>query len=154
MFDILQPHELQHARLSCPPLSPGVCSDSCPLRWWYYLTILSSATLFSCPQSFPASGSFPMSQLFISCGQSIGSSASASVLPMNIQGWFPLELTGLVFLPSKGLSDSSLAPRFKSISSSALSLSYGPALTSVHYYWKNHRFYYMDLCWQGDICAF
>ena len=79
-------HGRQHARLPCPSLSPGVCSNSCPLNQWCYLTISSSTTLFSfCLQSFLASGSFPMSQLFASGGQSIG--ASASVLPMNIQGW-------------------------------------------------------------------
>ena len=101
----LQPHGLQHARLLCPTLSPGVCSHSCPLTQWYYLTISSSATPFSfCLQSFPASGSFPMSQLFTSGGHSIGASASASVFPMNIQGWFPLGLTGFVSLQSKGLS--------------------------------------------------
>ena len=101
----LQPHGLEHIRLPCPSLSPGVCSDSYPLSHWCYLTISSSAALFSfCLQSFPASGSFPMSRLFTSGGQSTGASASASVLPMNIQGWFPLGLTGLISLLSKGLS--------------------------------------------------
>ena len=99
----LQPHELQHARLPCPSLSPGVCSSSCPLSQWCHPAISSSVIPFSsCPQSFPASGSFPMSQLFASGGQGIG--ASASVLPVNIQGWFPLGLTGLISLHSKGLS--------------------------------------------------
>ena len=85
-----------------PPLSPRVCSDSCPLSKWGYLTISSSATHFSfCLRSLPASGSFPASQLFASGGQSIGASSSASVLPMNVQGWFPL---GLTSLQSKGLS--------------------------------------------------
>ena len=98
----LQPHGLQHARLPCPSQSPRVCSDSCPLS---YLTISSSASLFSfCLQSFPTSGSFPMCQLFISAGQSIRAWASALVLPMNIQGWFPLGLTCLISLQSKGLS--------------------------------------------------
>ena len=98
------PHGLQHASLLYPPLSPGVCSNSCPLSWWCHATISFSATLFSfCLQSFPASGSFPVSRLFTSGGQSIGASASASVLPMNIQGWFPLGLTGLTSLLSKGL---------------------------------------------------
>ena len=97
------PHGLQHARVPCPSLSPGVCLSSCPLSWWCYLTVSSSATPFSfCLQSFPASGSFPMSRLFKSGGQSIR--ASASVLPMNIKDWFPLGLTGLVSLLSKGLS--------------------------------------------------
>ena len=87
------------------PLSLGVCPNSRPLSWWRYLTISSSATSFSfCLQSFPASGSFPMSELFASGGQSIGASASASVLPMNVQGWSTLGLTGLISLQSKGLS--------------------------------------------------
>ena len=94
---------LTDARHLCPPLSSGVCSNPCPLSWWCYLTISSFVTPFSfCLQSFPASESFPMSWLFASGGQSIG--ASASVLPKNIQGWFPLGLIGLIFLLSKGLS--------------------------------------------------
>ena len=101
----LKPYELLHARFLCLPLSPGVCSNSCPLNWWFHLTISSSATAFSfCLQSFPASGSFLISQLFASCGQSIGASVSASVLPMNTRGWFPLGLTGLISLQSKGPS--------------------------------------------------
>ena len=90
---------------SCPLLSPGVCSDSCPLSRWFYLTISSSVIIFpSCLQSFPASGSFLVSLLSESSGHSIGASASASVLPMNIQGWFPLGLACLISLLSKGLS--------------------------------------------------
>ena len=85
-----EPRGLQHARLPRPSPSPGVCSNSCPLSQWHHPTISSSVVPFSsCPQSFPASGSFSMSQLFASCGQSIGASASASVLPMNIQGCLP-----------------------------------------------------------------
>ena len=99
----LQPHGLKHARLPCPSLSPKVFSNSCPLNWWCHPSISSSVTRFSCPQSFPPSESFPISQLFTLGGQSIRVSASASVLPMNIQGWFPLGLTGLI-LPSMGLS--------------------------------------------------
>ena len=95
---------MQHARLPCPSLSPGVCSNSCPLNQWCDPTISSSVIPFSaCLQSFPTSGPFPISQLFPSSGQRIGASASASVLPMNIQGWFPLEFTGLI-LQSKGHS--------------------------------------------------
>ena len=101
MFDSLQPRGLQHARLPWPSLSPGVCSNSCPLNWWCHLTISSSTAPFSCPQSFPVSGSFPMNRLFASSGQSVGASTSASVLPMNIQGWFPLGLTGLIPLLSQ-----------------------------------------------------
>ena len=105
MSDSLQPHGLQHSRLPCPSPSLGACSNSCPLSQWYHSTILSSVGPFSfCLQSFPASGSFPMSWLFTLGGQSIGASASASVLPMSIQGWFPLRLTGLISLMSKGLS--------------------------------------------------
>ena len=103
--DSLPLHGLLHARLPCPSLSLGVCSNSCPLSWWYFLTISSSAIPFSfCLQSFPASGSFPMTRLFTSGGQSIGASALAPVLPMNIQGWFPLGLTSLTSLQSKRLS--------------------------------------------------
>ena len=99
----LWPHGLQHARLSHPPLSPSVCSHSCPLSQWFYLTISSSATsFFFCLQSFPTSGSFPMSQLSAWGGQSVG--ASGSVLPMNMQDWFPLGWTGWISLQSKGLS--------------------------------------------------
>ena len=115
--------------------------------------ILCCLLLF-CLQSFPASGSFPMSCLFSSGGQSIGASASASVLSMNIQGWCPLGLTGLISLLSKRLSGSSLAPYFESINSSVLSLLNGPPLTSVHDYWKNHSFDCMYLCWQSDVFAF
>ena len=105
MSNSLQPHGLQHARLPCPSLSPGVCSNSCPLSWWCHPTISSSVIPFSsCLQSFPASRSFPMSWLFASGGQSIGATASASVLPMDIQDWFPLGWTGVISLRSKGLS--------------------------------------------------
>ena len=93
------------ARLACPSLSPRVCSNSCPLIWWCHPTISSSVTPFSfCLQSFPALGSFPVSRLFTSGGQRTEASASASVLPLNIQAWFPLGLTGLISLPSKGFS--------------------------------------------------
>ena len=109
MSDSLRSHGLQHTRLPCLSLFPRVCPNSCPLSRWCHPNISSSVAHFSfcprfssCPQSFPESGSFPMSRLFTSGGQSIG--ASASVLPMNIQGWFPLGLTGLISLCSKGLS--------------------------------------------------
>ena len=116
MSDSLWPHELQHTRLPHPSLSPGVCSHSCTLSWWSYLTISSSAASFSfCLQSYPVSGSFPMSQLFTSGGQSIR--VSASVLPMNIQDWFPLGMTYSSSLQSKGLSSI-----FSRTSSSVLSL--------------------------------
>ena len=103
--DSLQHHGLQHARLLCPPPSPRACSNSCPSSKWCHPTISSSVIPFSsCPQSFPASGSFPVSQFFASGLQSIGASASASVLPMNIQGWFPLGFTCWISLQSMGLS--------------------------------------------------
>ena len=98
-------HELQHARPPCPSPTPGVHPNPCPLCWWCHPTISSSVVPFSsCPQSFPASGSFQMSQLFTSGGQSIGVSASASVLPMNTQDWFPLGWTDWISLQSKELS--------------------------------------------------
>ena len=102
--DSLWPHGLQDARPPCPSPTPGVYSNSCPLSQWCHPTISSSVVPFSSLQSFPASGSFPMSQFFTSGGQSIGVSASVSVLPVNIQDWFPLRLTGLISLQSKGLS--------------------------------------------------
>ena len=100
----LQPHGLQHIRLPCPSPSSRARLNSCSSSWWCHLTILSSVIFFSCLLSFPASGSFPVSGLFASGGQSIGASASASVLPMNIQGWFPLGLTGLISFLSKRFS--------------------------------------------------
>ena len=97
------PHGLQHTRLPCPSPTPRALSNSCPLSWWCHPPVSSSVIPFSfCPQSFPTSGSFPRSWLFASGAQS--TRASALVLPVNIQGWFPLELTGLIFLLSKGLS--------------------------------------------------
>ena len=156
--DSLWPHGLQHARLPCPSLLPGVCSNSCLLCWWCHPTLSSSVTAFSsCPQSFPASGSFQMSQLFASGGQSIGVSASTSVLPMNIQGWFPLGRPGLISMQSKRLSTpvwSSPTPQFVSINSLVFSLLYGLILTSVQACWKSHSVDYEDLCWQSDVYAF
>ena len=142
MSDSLQPRGLQHTRLPCPSLFPGACSNSCPSSQWCHPTISSSIIPFSsCLQSFPASGSFQMSQLFTSGGQSIGTSASASVLPMNIQDWFPLGLTGLISLLSKRLSrvfyNTTVQKRQFFM---ALSLLYGPVLTSIHDCWKNHSF--------------
>ena len=105
MSESLRLHGLQSTRLPCLSLSPRAFSNSCPLSWWCYPTISSSVIPFLfCLQSFPSSGSFPVSWLFSSDGQRIGVSASATVLPMNIQGWFPLGLTGLISLLSKGLS--------------------------------------------------
>ena len=115
MSESLRPHGLQHARLPCPSLSLRVCSDSCPVSRWCQPAISSSvAPFFSCPLSFSAAGSFPVSQLFESGGQNTGASASASVFPKTIQGWFPLGLTGLISLLSKELY---AIPQFESISS-------------------------------------
>ena len=145
--DSLWPHKLQHTRFPFPSPTPSTYSNSCILNQWRHPTISSSVVPFSCPQSFPPSGSFPVSWLFVSGGQSIGALASGSVLPMNIQDWFPLGLTGLISLPSKGLSqDSSPTPQFKSINSSVLSLLYGPTLISIHDYWKNHT---LDCGWMN-----
>ena len=154
--DSLWPHEPQHTRAPCPSPTPGVHSNSCPSSQWCHPTIPSSVVPFSsCPQSFPTSGSFQMSQLFASGGQSIGVSASTSVLPMNTQDWSPLGWTGWISLQSEGLSkESSPTLQFKSINSSVFSIFYGPTVTSIHDYWKNHRFDYMDLCLQSHISAF
>ena len=144
MFDSLQPHELQHTRSPCPSPTPGVYSNSYPLSQWGYPTISSSVVPFSSHlQSFPASGSFQMGQLFISGGQSIRVSASTSVLPMTIQDWFPLGWTGCILRDAvpcspRNSQESSPTPQFKSINSSALSFLYSPTLTSIQYHWKNH----------------
>ena len=128
-------------------------TNLCPLSWWCHPTISFFVTPFSsCPQSFPASGSFPMNRFLASGGQSIGASASASVLPMNIQGWFPLGLTILISLLSKGLLRVFSSTTVKSINSSMLSLLYGPAFTSLHDYRKNYSVEYMNLCWQWCLC--
>ena len=154
MSNSLQPHRLQHTRLLCPSLSPGVCSDTCPLSRWCYLTISSSAAPFSfCLHSFPTSGSFRMSGLFASRCQSIRASASVSVLPMNSQSWFPLGLTGLISSQSKGLSGVS-SPQCESIKSLVLSLLYGPVITSIYDHWQNHSFDHMGLCQQSEGSAF
>ena len=142
-------------RIFFPSLSPWVRSNSCPLSQWYHPTISSSLAPFStCPQFFLASGSFPMNWLFPSGGQSIGVSASVSVLPMNIQGWFPLGLTSLISLQSKGVSrvfSSTTVGKHQFFSAQPF---YGPALTFIHDYWKNHSFDYTDLCWQKDTCIY
>ena len=139
MSDSLQPHELQHAKPPCPSPTPGVHPNSCSSSQWCYPTISSSVVPFSsCPQSFPASGSFQMSQLFASGGQSIGVSLSISVLPMNTQDWSPLGWTGWISMQFKGLSRVFSKPQFKSINSLVLSFLYSPTLTSIHDHWKNH----------------
>ena len=137
MSDSLQPRGLQHTRLPCLLPSPGACSNSCPLSQWCHPTISF------CLQSVPASGSFPVSQLFTSGGQSIGALASASVLPVNILCWFPIGLTGLISLLSKGLSrvfSSTIIKKNQFFSAQTL--------TSIHDYWKKHSFDYKDFCQQ------
>ena len=133
---------------------PWACSNSHPLSQWCHPTISSSVIPLSfCLQSSPASGSFLMSQFFTSGSRSIGVSALASVLPMNIQDWFPLGWTGCI-LQSRDFQESSPTPQFVSINSSTLSLLYSPTLTSIHDYWKNHSLGHTDLCWRSDISAF
>jgi len=146
--DSLWPHEPQQVRPPCLSPTPRVYSNSCSLSQWCHPAISSSVTPFSsCLQLFPASGSFPMSQLFASGGQSVRVSVSTSVLPMNIQDWFPLGLTDLISLQSTRDSHESYStPQFKSINFSAFSLLYGPALTSILDYWKNHSFKYTEFC--------
>ena len=158
MSECLQPNGLQHTRLPCPSPSPGLVQTHVHWCQWCHPNISAFVTPFSsCPQTFLASGSFPMSQLLISGDQSIGVSVSASVLPMNIYDWFPLGFTGLIPLLSKGLSrvfSSTTVWKHQNISSLTLSLLYGPSLTSVHDYWKNHSFDYMDFCQLSDVSEF
>ena len=153
LYLTLWPRGLQHARLLCPLPSPRVCSNSCPLSRWCHPANLSSVGPFSsCPQSFPASGSFPVSQLFASGGQSIG--ASASILLLNIRGWFPLGLTGLISLQYREFS--------RVFSSTTIWMyqffSTQPSLwpnSQIHtWLLENHNFDYMDFCWQSNISAF
>ena len=140
MSDSLWPHESQHARPPCPSPTPGVHPNPCPSSRWCHPTILSSVVPFSsCPQSFPASGSFPMSQLLASSGQSVGVSAIASFLPMKNQDWCPLGWTDWISLQSpRDSQESSPTPQFISINSSALSFLHSPILTFIHGHWKNH----------------
>ena len=149
---LCDPMGCSNASLPCLSLSLGVYSNSRPSSRWCHPTISFSVIPFSsCSQTFPALGSFPMSWLLASGGQSTGASALASVLPMCIQGWFSLGLPGLIFLQSKGLLK---VLQFESISSLVLSFLYSPILTSIHDYWKNYSFDYMDLCWQSNVSAF
>ena len=155
MSKSLWPRGLQHTRLLCPSPCPGVCSNSCPFIWWCHPSISSSFTPFSSwLQSFPASGSFPVSKLLASGSQSIGASASEPVLPMSIQGCFPLGLTGFICFPSKGLSrvfSSTIIWKHQFFSAQ-------PSLRSKSYMhaWllENHSFDYPDLCPQSDVSVF
>ena len=150
--DSLRPHELQHTRPPRPAPTLGVYSNSCSSSQWCHPAISSSVIPFSsCPQSLPASGSFPMSQLFEWGGQSIGVSASASVLPMNTQDGSPL---GWSPCSPRDSQESSPTPQFKSINSSSLRFPHSPTLTSIHDHWKNHSLDQTDLCWQSNVSAF
>ena len=151
----LQPHELQHAKLPSPSLPPGVDSNSCPFSRWCCLTISSVTTFSSCPQAQKHKCLF----------QWVGSSHQMakvlefqlqhqSVLSMNIQGWFPLGLTDLASLYPRDSQESSPASQFEKINSLVISLFYGPTRTSIHDYWENHIFDYMDLCQQSDVSTF
>ena len=143
--DSLWPCEPQHARPPCPSAIPRVHPNPCPLSWWCHPTISSFVIPFSsCPQSFPASGFFQMSQLFASGGESIGVSASTSVLTMNTQDWSPLGWTGWISLQSKGLSrvfSNTTVQKHQFFK--ILSFLYGPTLTPIHDHWKNHSLDYM-----------
>ena len=137
--DSLRPHEPQYARPPCSSPTPGVQQNPYSLSQWCYPTISSSVIpFFSCPQSFPASRSFPMSQPFASGGQSIGVSGSTSVLPMKTQDWSPLGWTGWIPCSPRDCQESSPTPQFKSINSLVLSFLYSPTLTSTHDHWQKH----------------
>ena len=133
MSDSLRPHELQHARPPGPSPTPRVYPNSCPSSQWCHPAISSSVISFSsCPRSFPAPGSFPMSQLFAWGGQSIGVSVSASVLPMNTQDWSPLGWTGWSPCSPRDSQETSPTPQFKSINSLVFSFLHSPTLISIH----------------------
>ena len=159
MSNSLQPHVLQHARLPCPSQIPGACSNLCSSSQWCHPTISFSAVPFSSYlQSFPAAESVPMKSglfHFTLGGQSIATSASSSsVLPKNIQDWFPLELTGLISLLSKGLSRPFSNTSYKASILWCSAFFYRPTLTSIHDHWKNHSLVQMNLCWQSNVSAF
>ena len=143
MSNSLRPHGLQHARLPCLSQSPRACSNSLPLSWWCHPTISSSVSPFtSCPQSFPASGSFLVSHLFTSCGQNIGASAL-------VQGWFPLGLTDLNSMQPKGLSRV-----FFNITVQKHQFLWSNSHIHTWLLKKKHSFDYMNLCWQSNVSAF
>jgi len=163
--DSLPSNGLQHERLPCPSVSPRVCSNSCPLSRWCHPTISSSVIPFSSYlQSFPASGSFPVSQLFTSGGQSIGASAAASVLSMNIQDWFPLGSAFSTKPFGQRAFDLLTVQRalkrlflHHSCKASILQCSFFFMVQLSHPYMtdgKNHSFDNMDLCWQSNVSAF
>ena len=154
MSDSLQLHRLQHARLSCPSLSPVVWANSCPLNQWCHTVVASSVCLFSsCPKFFPAPGSFPVSQFFASGVQSIGS-ASASILPTNTQGQFHLGVTQFDLLAVQGTLKSLL--QRNNLNASVLQCSAFFMIEFLHpcmTIGKNHSFSYVNICWQNDVPA-
>ena len=164
MSSSLHPHGWQHSKLCCPPLSPRVCSNSCPLSHWCCLIISPSGISFSfCLPSVPASGSFPINWLFVSGSQSIGASPSAAVFPVNIQGWFSLGLTGLISFRIDWFDLLAVQWNLKSLLQHRKSkhqfFSTEPSLWSNSHIctWlleKHHSFDYMDLCQQGDVSVF
>ena len=139
MSDFLQSHGLQHTRFPCSSPTHGACSNSCPSSWWWHPTI-SSTVITSPGVTLSHYQSFPMSHFFSSGGQSMGASASASVLPMNIQDWSPLGWTGWISLQSKGLSRVFSNTTVQKYHSLVLIFLYSPTLTFIHDYWKNHSF--------------
>ena len=151
----LWPHGLQQPRPPCPSPNARAYWNACPLSQWCHPTIPYSVFPFSsCFQNFPASGSFQMSQFFISDGQRTGASASVSVIPIIIQDWFPLRWTGWISLQSKGLSRVFSNITVQKNQYSALSFLHSPTLTSIHDYQKNHSFDYISLGWQSNVFAF
>ena len=154
MSNFWRPHELQHDRLPCPSPTRRVCINSGPKSRWCNLTISSSVYPFStCHKSCPASGSFPMSQFFTTGGQNTGGSASASVLPMNIQDWFPLGQTGWISMQSKGLSrvfSNTTVQKYQFFNAQFF---YDPNFTSINDYWKSHNFNKTDLCQYSNVAG-
>ena len=153
MSDSLWPHGLQHTRLPCPSPIPEACSNSCPSSHWYHPTISSSVVPFSCLQSFPASGSFLMNQFFTSGGQSIEVSALASLFPMTIQDWFPLGLTCLIFLQSKGLSRVFSNTNYPTLQFFGTQLS-SQSKSHIHIWLLEKPSLWMNLCQQSNISGF
>ena len=155
MSNSLRSHELQHARPPCPSPTPRVHPNPCPLSRWCHPTISSSIVPYSsCPQSFPASGSFHMSQFFSLGGQSIGVSASTSVLPMNIHDWSPLGWTGWISLQSRGLSRvfSNIIVQKHQFFGTQLS---SQSNSHIHtWLLENHSLVQTDLCWQSNVSDF
>ena len=146
----LQPNGLQHTRRLCPSPSPKVCPSSCPL----HPAISFSDSIFSfCPQYSPVSGTFTMSQLFPSDDQNTGVSASESVFPMSIQGWFPLRLTGLISLVSKGLSGVFYSTAVWRHQFFSAPLSLWSSSDNIHYHWEDQSLDYMDLCQESNVSS-